>query len=70
MMATTSADLVNSPGIARATPALATALSAPRPAAAMRSMAAVPVARLEPSTGGRNVCAACDTPSPMTAKKK
>ena len=70
MMAITSADLVNNPGSARATPQLATALRMPNPHAANSNIAAVPVALLEPNTGGKKVCAACETPSPMTAKKK
>eukprot|EP00982_Pelagococcus_subviridis_P010553 31008-Pelagococcus_subviridis.AAC.3 len=69
-MSTTAALVVNIPWpyVAIAEDAIADA--SPRHIADASSISEVLIARREPSTGGKKVCAACDTPSPMTAKKK
>ena len=70
MSSATTAELVKTPGHPTATADASTALTSPSAIAPARSVAAVLDAFLVPNTGGRNVCAACETPSPMTPQKK
>ena len=70
MRSATAAELVNTPGAPTATPDARNADTRPSASAPSSSVVAVWLARSVPNTGGRNVCAACETPSPMTPKKK
>jgi hypothetical protein len=70
MMFATTSLLVKICGAATAMTQLTTPLNTPRQAAETNSNTDTFTARFVPKLGGKNVCAACDTPSPMTAKKK
>ena len=70
MMFATTSELVKTCGAATAMKQLTTPLNTPRIAADVSRSTLTRTALFVPRLGGRNVCAACDTPSPMTAKKK